>query len=51
MLDIDMKKNWSQGVREDRVILSQNIYSKAYEDDLGSCCRLQDINKDSHGTK
>ena len=45
------KENFSQGVREDRVILSPSISSKAYEDDLGSCCCLQDINKEPHGSK
>ena len=45
------KKICSQGVREDRAFLSQNISSKAYEDDLGSCCCSQDINKQSNGSK
>ena len=45
------KEICSRGVREDCVILSQNISSKAYEDDLGSCCCSQDINKQSNGSK
>ena len=45
------KENFSQGVREDRVILSQSISTKAYKDDLGSCCCSQDINKQSNGSK
>ena len=41
----------SQGVREDRVIMSWNISLKACEDDFGSCCFSLDIDKESHGSK
>ena len=47
----ESKKTCFQGVWEDQTFLSQNISSKVYEDDLGSCCCSQDVNKESHGSK
>ena len=44
---MDTKKFCSEGVREDCVILSQNISSRAYEDNLGRYCCSQDTYKES----
>ena len=42
-----MKKFCSQGVREDRIIIFQNISLRAYEDNLGRYCCSQDTYKES----